>query len=70
MIVGFKLSELMPDDIKALDADIQHLENTLNDPKKDWGCEECKQDHIRLLRWLRMLRKLMDKLTVMAEKEG
>lgn len=43
-------------DIVALDADIEHLVDMLGDPKKDWGCEDCKQDHIRLLRWIKMLR--------------
>ena len=31
---------------------IQHLKESLADTTHDWGCEECKKEHIQLLVWL------------------
>jgi hypothetical protein len=35
-----------------LEEAIEHLNESLNDPNRDWGCEECKQEHVQLLEWL------------------
>lgn len=38
-------------------SDIEHLKEVLNDPDREWSCEECKQDHIRLLGYLEELKR-------------
>ena len=40
----------------TLDAAIEHLQDSLSDPNKDWGCESCKQEHLDLLGFLLELR--------------
>lgn len=35
-----------------LEEAIEHLNESLNDPNRDWGCEECKQEHEQLREWL------------------
>ena len=45
-------------DIKELQYDIKHLENVL----QNWhGCDACKNDHIRLLKWLETLLRYFEK---------
>lgn len=45
-------------DIKELKDDIKHLEDVL----QNWhGCDACKEDHLRLLRWLKMLLRCFEK---------
>lgn len=46
----------MHTDDKELKEAIEHLEDTLNDPDHDWGCEECKKEHEQLRNWLIELR--------------
>jgi len=41
----------------TLDEAIKHLENELKDKNHKWACEECKQEHIQLLNWLKELQK-------------
>lgn len=36
----------------TLEEAIAHLDESLNDQGHDWGCEECKQEHVQLLEWL------------------
>ena len=43
-------------DNKTLNEDIWHLELILDDSEHEWSCEECKQDHMRLLQYLKELR--------------
>lgn len=31
---------------------INHLKESLADPTHKWGCEECKEEHEQLLKWL------------------
>ena len=38
-------------------SDIEHLKQVLADPNRVWSCEECKQDHERLLRYLEELKQ-------------
>lgn len=45
-------------DIKELNDDIKHLEDVL----QNWhGCDACKEDHIRLLKWLKTLLSYFEK---------
>lgn len=44
----------------TLDTAIKHLEETLADPKHDWSCEECRQEHRQLLMWLKDYKCLRD----------
>lgn len=37
---------------------IQHLKESLADPTHEWGCEECKQEHEQLLKWLEDYKEL------------
>lgn len=41
---------------------IQHLQEVLADPNH-FSCEECRQEHVQLLGWLRELyaRRMLDK---------
>lgn len=41
-----------------LEEAIKHLEETLEDSTKIWGCENCKEEHKQLLTWLLELRSL------------
>ena len=36
-------------------SDIEHLEEVLSDPEREWSCEDCRKDHERLLRYLKEL---------------
>lgn len=36
-------------------SDIEHLEEVLSDPEREWSCEDCRKDHERLLRFLKEL---------------
>lgn len=42
----------------TLDEAIEHLEESLQDESRKWTCEECKNEHIQLLEWLKELREL------------
>lgn len=37
---------------------IQHLKESLADPTHEWVCEECKQEHEQLLKWLEDYKEL------------
>lgn len=52
----FEVVSLDNSDDKELKEAIEHLEDTLNDPDHDWGCEECKKEHEQLRNWLIELR--------------
>lgn len=39
---------------------IQHLRESLKDPAHDWGCEECKEEHIQLLVWLESYKTIQE----------
>ena len=41
----------------GLEEAIIHLERSLLDPEKDWGCVECREEHIQLLNFLKELRE-------------
>ena len=41
-----------------LEEAIAHLDESLNDQGHDWGCEECKQEHIQLREWLVELKEM------------
>lgn len=41
-----------------LESAIQHLRESLADPTHKWGCEECKEEHEQLLKWLVDYREL------------
>lgn len=45
----------------TLEEAIQHLKESLADPTHKWGCEECKEEHEQLLKWLVDLRELTQK---------
>jgi hypothetical protein len=51
----------MPVMTNSLEDAIQHLKDILNDPKRDWPCEECKKEHEQLLAWLEELKAIKDK---------
>ena len=36
---------------------IEHLDETLSDKNHDWSCEECRQEHEQLRRWLQELKE-------------
>lgn len=42
----------------TLDEAIAHLNESLSDETKKWSCEECKNEHKQLLKWLCELRDL------------
>ena len=44
----------------TLEEAIQHLKESLADPKHKWGCEECKQEHEQLLEWLEDYQKVKE----------
>lgn len=45
-------------DMKELTDDIKHLEDVL----QNWhGCDACKEDHTRLLKWLKILLSYFEK---------
>ena len=46
--------------IMTLAEAILHLQDTLNNPKHNWYCDECKQEHEQLLQWLMELYALKD----------
>lgn len=41
----------------TLEEAIAHLDESLNDPNRDWGCEECKNEHLQLRNWLQELKE-------------
>ena len=41
----------------TLEEAITHLDESLNDPDHDWGCEECKNEHLQLRNWLQELKE-------------
>lgn len=41
----------------GLEEAIIHLERSLLDPEKDWGCIECREEHIQLLNFLKELKE-------------
>jgi hypothetical protein len=41
----------------TLEEAIAHLEESLSDNSHEWGCEECKNEHVQLLGWLNELRE-------------
>ena len=41
----------------TLEEAIQHLKESLADPTHKWSCEECKQEHEKLLAFLQELKK-------------
>ena len=46
---------------------INHLKESLADHTHKWGCEECKEEHEQLLKWLVDLRELNQKHIEMVE---
>lgn len=42
----------------TLDDAILHLEETLADPKHEWSCASCREEHVQLLEWLKELKTL------------
>ena len=36
----------------TLEEAIVHLDESLNDQSHDWGCAECKLEHVQLREWL------------------
>lgn len=42
----------------TIEESIQHLKDSLADPMHKWGCEEYKQEHEQLLKWLVDYREL------------
>ena len=44
----------------TLEEAIIHLEETLSDKNREWSCDECRQEHIQLLGWLRELQRLRE----------
>lgn len=42
----------------TLDEAIEHLDKSLSDESKKWSCEECKNEHKQLRKWLCELRDL------------
>lgn len=34
---------------------ISHLEETLSDKNHKWSCDQCREEHEQLLRWLKEL---------------
>ena len=52
------INDNLEQDIKDLKDDIKHLEDVL----QNWhGCDACKEDHLRLLRWLKTLLRYFEK---------
>lgn len=50
----------------TLDEAINHLDETLEDDSRIWSCEECKQEHVQLRKWLielKGLRKAQEPIT-------
>jgi len=43
-----------------LEEAINHLEESLADQSRDWGCEECKAEHEQLLEWLKDYQRLTE----------
>ena len=41
----------------ALQEAIDHLKDTLSDKDHKWNCEECKNEHEQLLKWLLELQR-------------
>ena len=41
----------------TLQGAIDHLKDTLSDNDHKWNCEECKNEHEQLLKWLLELQK-------------
>ena len=40
-----------------LDDAIKHLDEILSDKNHDWSCEECRQEHKQLRKWLQELKE-------------
>lgn len=55
------LSINVPKDMAmTLDDAIAHLDETLGDPKHEWGCDDCRTEHEQLCAWLVELREMRD----------
>ena len=55
------LSINVPKDmVMTLDDAIAHLDETLGDPKREWVCDECRNEHEQLRAWLVELREMRD----------
>lgn len=39
---------------------IEHLDESLGDTSRDWGCEDCKREHEQLRAWLVELEQLKE----------
>ena len=48
-------------DIEDLKSDIKHLEDVLQNWHDQDGCDECKEDHLRLLKWLKTRLRYFEK---------
>ena len=48
------------DMVMTLDDAIAHLDETLGDPKREWVCDECRNEHEQLRAWLVELREMRD----------
>lgn len=49
----------------TLDEAILHLIETLNNPEHEWSCEECRNEHEQLLRWLVELKGLRSTVSLL-----
>lgn len=50
----------------TLEEAITHLGESLNDPNRDWGCKECKDEHLQLRNWLQELKERREAGTIVS----
>lgn len=53
----------------TLDEAIKHLQETISDNTKEWSCQECKSEHVQLLKWLEELKQFRGE-TVLKYRHG
>lgn len=51
----------------TLQEGIDHLKDSLDDPKHKWSCKECKEEHEQLLQWLTELQKSREIISILSD---